>query len=114
MPPGVTLYPRDLYDYFTAHRAGGVEAKRDLSAGVLAVESYGLPMPPEYDRILRDRYGIQLRWLAGDYNVPAKVLGHAEGYNELSRAEIKRRFGDGVIESAAEESLKRWNEKSSK
>jgi hypothetical protein len=71
-----------------------------------AVESYGLPLPPECAQILRERYGIQLRPIAGDTDVTARVLGHAEGYNELSKAEIKRQFGNGVLEAAAEESLK--------
>jgi hypothetical protein len=101
-PPGMTLYPRDVYDYFTAHRAGHAQAERDLRAGVLAVESYGLPMPPEYTQILRERYGVQLRSVAGDTDVTAKALGHAEGYNELSKTEIRRRFGDGVLEAATQ------------
>lgn len=99
-PLGVSLYPRDFYDYSTAHRAGHAEAERDLWAGVLAVESYGLPLPPEYAQILRERYSIQLRPIAGDTDVTARVLGHVQGYNELSKAEIKRRFGDGVLEAA--------------
>jgi hypothetical protein len=43
---------------------------------------------------------IQLRPIAGDTDVTARVLGHVQGYNELSKAEIKRRFGDGVLEAA--------------
>ena len=72
-PLGVSLYPGDLYDYFTAHRAGHAEAERDLRAGVLAVESYGPPLPPEYAHILRERYSIQLRPIAADTDVTARV-----------------------------------------
>jgi hypothetical protein len=114
LPLGVRLSPRDLLDYFTAHRAGRAQAEKDLHSGVLAVESYGFPLPPEYADILRDRYGVELRPIAGDTDVTAKVLGYAEGYNELSKAEVRRRFGDGVLEAAADESLKHWNEKSPK
>ena len=114
LPLGVSLYPRDLYHYFTAHRAGHAQAEKDLSAGVLAVESYGFPLPPEYAEILHQRYHVELRPIAGDTDVTAKVLGHAECYNELAKAEIRRRFGDGVLEAAADESLKHWNERSPK
>ncbi len=71
-------------------------------------------MPPEYAHILRDRYRIELRAIAGDTDVTARVLGHAQGYNEVSEPEIKRRFGDGVLEGAADEALKHWNEQGSK
>ncbi|MDQ3313885.1 MAG: hypothetical protein M3505_04535 [Verrucomicrobiota bacterium] len=114
LPLGMSIYPRDLYAYFTAHRAGHAQAENDLRAGVLAVETYGFPMPPEYAQILRDRYHIELRSIAGDTDVTARVLGHAQGYNELSKAEVRRRFGGGVLEAAADESLKHWNEQASK
>jgi hypothetical protein len=109
-PLGVHL--DEISDYLSARKAGGAEATHDLQNGRLAIETYGLPMPQEYAQILRARYDIEVRPIAGDTDVTAKVIGHKQGYNEVSEREINRRFGDGVIEQAAEEALKHWREKS--
>lgn len=111
VPPGVGL--GEISNYLSARRAGEAQAKDDLRKGRLALETYGLPMPEEYAQILRNRYGIEVRPIAGDTDVTAKVIGHEEGYNKVSEPEIIRRFGNGVIERAAEESLKDSREKSS-
>ena len=113
LPLGLRLYPGDLYDYFTARRVGRAKAEKDLRMGVVAVETYGYPRPPEYEQILRDRYHSQLRRIAGDTDVFADILGHAQGYNELMKAEITRRFGQGVLEAAADEAQKNGNERGS-
>ncbi len=71
-------------------------------------------MPPDYAEILRQRYQIELRTIAGDTDdITAKVIGHAKGYNDISTPEISQRFGDHALEAAAGEALKRWREKSS-
>jgi hypothetical protein len=106
LPLGVRLSPRDIYDYFTAYRAGHAQAEKDLHAGLLAIETYGLAMPAAYTEILGERYRVQVRQIAGCTDVTAKVLGHAEGYNKLSKVEIRKRFGDGVLESAEDEALR--------
>jgi hypothetical protein len=36
-------------------------------------------------------------------------MGHALGYNEISEAELKRRFGDKVLEAAANEAAKQYD-----
>ena len=105
LPLGVSIHPRDLYAYFTAHRAGRQQAESDVRSDVLAVETYGFPLPAQYEHILSERYRVQLRRIAGDTDVTAAVLGHAAGYNSVSRPEIERRFGRGVIEAAQNESL---------
>ena len=109
-PPGVHL--GGISDYLSARKAGRAEALRDLENGHLAIEEYGFPMPAGYEKILRDRYQIELRRIADDTNVTEKVLGHAEGYNEVSEREITRRFGSGVIEETADKALRPEREKS--
>lgn len=69
-------------------------------------------MPEDYGRILRERYGIQLKRIAGDTDVTGRIIGHAQGYNEISNAEITRRFGAGVLREAEGESFQQWKEKS--
>ncbi len=65
----------------------------------------------EYGDILRQRYQIEFRRVAGDTNISAKVIGHAKGYNEVSEPEIKRRFGGDILKAAEEEAAKHYDEK---
>jgi len=83
---------------------GRSDARADLSAGKLALESFGLPAPwaGTYARLLRERYGIEKRSVAGCV-VDSGIVSHADGFNEVMRAEIKRRFGVDVFERTAAE-----------
>ena len=114
LPLGVRLVPRDLLDYFAALREGRATAQRDVQTGVLAVEEYGMPKPQQYGHILRDQYQVEVRQIAGDTDVTARVMGHAKGYNEISKAEIGRRFGSHALAQAEEKAWKESYEKSSK
>jgi hypothetical protein len=67
----------------------------------------------EYAKILRERYRIEFKRVGGDV-VDVQTIGHAEGYNELSEREIKRRFGDDVLEKTEAEAVKEYKEKSAK
>jgi hypothetical protein len=107
LPLGVRLSPRDLYDYFTAYRAGHAQAEKDLHAGLLAIETYGLAMPAAYTEILGERYHVQVRQIAGCTDVTAKVLGRAEGYNKLSKVEVRKRLGDGSLKAPKKKPLRR-------
>jgi hypothetical protein len=107
LPPGVRLTPGAVRSYFSAYQNGRNEAKTDVLSGRLAIETYGLPRPRDYGKILRERYGIELRQLASDIHVTARVIGQAKGYNEISHAEITRRFGKGILEQVERESLER-------
>jgi hypothetical protein len=110
LTPGVSLSPTQLIDYFTAKRKGRLEAENELRSGVLAVETAGLPMPNGTIKAIRDRYNIELRYIASDTDVTAKVLGHINGYNEVSQPEIRRRFGTDVVRKTEDEFLRRWRQ----
>jgi hypothetical protein len=109
-PPGVRLLPGAMADYFSNRRTGQAEAKLDLASGRLAIETYGMPMPEGYYKILRERYHIEVKRIAGDTDVTEKVMGHAKGYNEVSEPEIKRRFGDNVLQSVEDEAFRKERE----
>lgn len=83
---------------------GRSDARADLRAGRLAIETFGLPPRdrPIYHRLLKERYGIEPRVVAGCI-VNDSILGHVRGYNEVMREEIQRRFGANVFERTAEE-----------
>lgn len=75
-------------------RAGESDASHDLARAVLAIETYGKPFicHKEYSDLLSERYGIQLRTVAG-CAVSLRVMAHANAYDKIMNAEIERRFG---------------------
>lgn len=63
----------------------------------------------EYAALLQQRYGIQLRSVAGCI-VTDESAGHLEGYNAVMLPEIRRRFGAGVLERTADEARAKHNQ----
>lgn len=102
MPFGAYLNPLTAWQYFSAYRAGRAEARKDVAAGIMAMEVYGLGGFGPGESILRKRYGIDVRSVA-DCIVNAKILGHAAGYNEVAEPEIDRRVGRDRIAAARAE-----------
>jgi hypothetical protein len=94
-----------------AYTAGRSEAMNDIKANKLIIEVSGLPAPwsGEYTKLLADKYRIQLKTVAGCI-VDSKIVGHERGYNEISVAEIERRFGHGALEKSAEDLQKKWQQ----
>lgn len=88
----------------SAASKGQADAKADLKVGKLVIEQYGLPTPvhAEAERLLRARYGIEARNVAGCI-VNKEITEHAEGYNRVMKAEIARRFGADVFERTYQE-----------
>src|SRR6188508_219548 len=73
--------------------AGRADAKRDVSKGILAMETWGLGgrYNKEYYRLLGQRYGIRVS--EAGCLVDKCTIEHADGYNEIMDAEMERRFG---------------------
>ena len=88
---------------------GRADARKDLQEGKLVREVMGPPPAPwveTYQQFLKERYGIENRWVAGCM-VSDRVVGHATSYNEIMEAEIDRRFGKGVLDKTADEAKKK-------
>ena len=87
--------------YLRAYKAGRADAARDIKRGILATEEWGLPadftVSDAYRRILKQRYRITVRRVAG-CDVDETILGHGNGYNEISAAEFARRFGPHLLD----------------
>jgi hypothetical protein len=91
-----------------AHAKGVQEAREALAAGVLRLKEYPpLPSPlghAEYIRLLKERCGV-------DYEVPELPKGTAEadfvqeirGWNQVMEAEIRKRFGNDILQQLREE-----------
>ncbi len=90
---------------------GHAAALKELAAGRLALETYGLPSRSRgaYIDILKEKYGIQLRMTAGCI-VNSTITGHARGFNETMMAEITKRFGPDALAQAEKEAETRYRE----
>jgi hypothetical protein len=102
----ITHYSRSAYE------TGRRDAERDLLEGRLIFEIYGGPPPPgegEWKKLLAQKYHIEIKEVAG-CTVNYQIVGHARGYNEVSGAEIDRRFGANLIRNTRDEVLKKWDE----
>ena len=96
------LDPLSVWSYGTAYQRGKADARKDIAAGVLAVETFGLGAGGRHVQLVRERFGIDTRIVAG-CGVNDEILGHAAGYNKVSEAEIDRRFGLAAVEAVREE-----------
>ena len=96
-----------------AYSAGRAAARGDLAHGILAMEGCGLrrgEMIEDGDRIMRERYGIINRPIAGCI-VNDQILGHLKGYNDVTRPEILRRFGADFFDRIVNEVERRFYRK---
>ena len=90
-----------VFGKFT-YEKGRSDAEEDVAAGELAIRSYGLPKFAwlEATERLEKKYGIKT------YNFGCEVsdglLAYARGYNEVSEAAIKKKFGKTADELLAE------------
>jgi hypothetical protein len=95
-----------------AREAGMTEAKRDLSNGVLIVKTAGLPSPdrPDYEQLLKESCNATLQPIAGCI-VTSGLQAYMSGYNEVSTAAIKQRFGTNIFEKLDQEAKARFQKR---
>ena len=89
---------------------GQLTARFDVARGHYKVLTYGLPsaLRPEYARLLKERYGIELETVAGCI-VSQSLLSYVHCYNKISVAAANRKFGHDVFEECWEDANKNWN-----
>ena len=77
---------------------GQLLARLDVARGHYEILSFGLPVSwrPEYVRLLRERYGIEDRVIAGCV-VTESLVAYADGYNTVSISAANRKFGRNVF-----------------
>ncbi|MEY2564834.1 MAG: 4-carboxymuconolactone decarboxylase [Verrucomicrobiota bacterium] len=103
--PNDIVHPANEPGYSrSAYEVGRRLAEQDIREGRLIMEvSGGLPgIYQELKRVLEERYAIHLKEIAGCV-VDYEITGHERGYNEVSKAEIRRRFGRDVAEETRDE-----------
>jgi|HubBroStandDraft_6_1064221.scaffolds.fasta_scaffold531820_3 hypothetical protein len=101
--------------YFTFRPPASVRGQRaaqsDISRGRYAQLGYGLPTEwtPDYVRLLRERYGVEYRVVAGD------VLSQSEAeyygaYNAVTTDAANRRFAHDIFKECAEAARKNYSQ----
>lgn len=96
-------------EFKAAYRAGRADAQRDIARNYLAVEESGrgAAWTEDYVNLALRQFGIHVKRVAGCL-VDDTILGHAQGYNEISMPEIKRRFGRDVLVEAQIAASEKW------
>jgi len=95
----------------TASVRGQLVADFDTNRGRYEVLAYGLPSPwrPEYTRLLRERYDVEVRTVALCI-VSRSLLAYADSYNAVSTAAANRKFGHDIFKECAEEARQNWEQ----
>jgi len=83
---------------------GRLAADIDVARGKYEVQGYGLPAPwvSEYARLLRERYGVQFRAVAG-CTVTKSLVSYVDAYDRVSSTAAKRKFGRDIFRESADE-----------
>jgi hypothetical protein len=94
---------------------GQLVARFDIARGHYEILGYGLPVPWYADdvRLLRERYGIEYRPVAGCI-VSATLIAYVDNYNGVIAAAANRKFGHDVFKECAGDARKSWERATSK
>jgi hypothetical protein len=94
---------------FSASLRGRAAAHFDVARGRYQILGYGLPAAwqPEYAWLLRQRYGIEYRAVAGCI-VSRSLVDYVDGYDSVSAAAAKRRFGRDVFRECSADASMHW------
>ena len=86
-------------------------AQHDIARGHYRVLAYGLVAggSSEYKALLHNRYGIEVRVVAGCI-VSSALVSYANAYNRESVAAAKKHYGYDVFKECSDEATKQWKE----
>lgn len=91
---------------------GRIAAHYDIARGHYYLLAYGLPTAsrPEYARLLRERYGVEFRAVAGCVVTPT-LVDYVDGYDSVSMTAVNRKFGRDVFKETMAEADQSWADK---
>jgi hypothetical protein len=92
---------------------GRLAAWVDVRHGHYRLLVYGLPPPesPEYEALLRGRYDIEMKAVAG-CTVSESLVSYVAGYDALSAAAARRKYGHDVFKECEEAARRSCESKS--
>src|SRR5262249_27032297 len=95
--------------WFSAYLRGMAVALADQSRGHYEVQTFGYPPPwlGEYRRLVRERYGVDVKPVAGCV-VTQDLDSYVAGYNSVSESRIRSRFGKDIFAECAQEAFATW------
>jgi hypothetical protein len=95
--------------WISAGLRGQLMARYDVAHGRFKLLVYGLPASgfPEYRRLLRERYGVEVVSLG----CVATDGSYTNAYDRVVTAVVNRRFGRDVFKESSDEATKRSQEK---
>jgi hypothetical protein len=97
--------------WFLPYQRGMLVAWADGFSEHDEIKVYGLPFAwdREYARLLRERYGVTVNFVAGCV-VTRDLQHYADGYNAVSEARVRSRFGKDVFGECANEARGAWEQ----
>jgi hypothetical protein len=95
--------------YCTAYPRGAATALLDFATGQYEIQTYGYPAPQRwiYADLLRDRYRVRLRPVAG-CEVSPNEEWYVSGYNSVSGPLIIKRFRKDVFAECWADARDEW------
>jgi hypothetical protein len=95
----------------SAFLRGQIVARYDIARGHYRELTLGLPPPqrPTYANVIKERYGIELRAVAGCIVSPS-LISYVDGYNSVSIAGANRKWGRDVFEDGRNEAGRIWSQ----
>ena len=96
------------WDY-SAGILGQLTARFDVARGRFEVLAYGLPAPwrGEWASLLRERYGIEMRIVAG-CGLSKSLAAYADSHNEVSGRAAIRKFGREAFRQLEADAIAQW------
>jgi len=88
---------------------GYLVASIDVARGHYELQTFGLlaEWSPEYARLLRERYHVEHRIVAGCVVGPS-LVSYVKAYNSVSTEAAKRKFGRNVFRECSADARKAW------
>jgi len=85
------------------------EVKHDIANNNLKIRTFGYPVAwlGEYARLLKSRLNVELVPVAGCV-VTNKLVEDVNRYNTVTKSEIKRRFGDSILDDLEKEAKQNY------
>lgn len=94
----------------SASLRGQIMAHFDVARGRYRQLAFGLAVPTRsaYARLLGERYGIEMRAVAGCI-VSDSLIAYVQGYNKVSAAAANRKWGRDVFQESRQEAGRIWS-----
>ena len=94
---------------FLAYPRGVIVAWVDYTRGHYEVQTFGYPAPWawEFRRLIQERYGVEVKAVAGCVVSP-QLVWYVHGYNSVSCSRLRKKFGKDILAECVKEAQAAW------